>query len=140
MQTHESYDRTHAAAESSERGFGLVFAVACALVAAWQWWHGRGEVAAWWLGGAAIFAALAFFWTAPLAPLNRLWARLGRLLHGIVNPVLMGAMFVLAVIPMGLVLRLFGKDLLRLRRDPAAATYWIDRDPSTRTDAMKDQF
>jgi hypothetical protein len=41
---------------------------------------------------------------------------------------------------MGLALRLFGKDLLRLRRDPSAATYWIAREEPTRPDAMKDQF
>jgi hypothetical protein len=138
---HESFDRKHEAAESSERGFGLVFAGVGAIVAAYQMWHGDGAAAAWWLGGAAAFAALALFWTAPLVPLNRLWGRLGKLLHDLVNPLLMGLIFALAVIPMGMVLRVLGKDLLRLRRDASAATYWIDRDPAAaRADAMKDQF
>jgi len=141
MQTHESFDRKHASAEASERSFGLVFAGVGAIVAAYQMWRGDGHAAAWWLAGAAVFGALALFWTAPLAPLNRLWGRLGQLLHGIVNPLLMGLIFALAVLPMGLVLRALGKDLLRLRRDASASTYWIDRDPdAARAHAMKDQF
>ena len=141
MQTHESYDRKHESATSSDRNFGLVFAGACVLVGAWKWWTAGVDIAGWWLAASALFALLAFFWTAPLAPLNRLWTRLGRLLHDLVNPVLMGVFFALAIIPTGFVLRLFGKDLLRLRREPGAATYWIARDPSsTRIDSMKDQF
>ena len=32
-------------------------------------------------------------------------------------------------LPMGLLMRMFGKDLLRLKREPEAASYWIVRDP-----------
>jgi len=141
MQTHESFDREHETTASSERGFGLVFAAACAIVALVHAWHGKGPVAVAWLSVAALFVVFALFWNAPLAPFNRLWSALGELLHSIANPLLMGLIFVFAVVPVGLVLRLAGKDMLRLRRDPAARTYWIDRDPaSARHDAMKDQF
>jgi hypothetical protein len=140
MQTHESFDRKHEVATSSERNFGLVFAGVFALVAGFQMWHGHASIAAWWLGGGAVFALLALFWTAPLVPLNRVWAALGRLLHAIVNPVLMGLIFATTIVPMGVILRLLGKDLLKLRRDATASTYWIMREPATRGDAMKDQF
>ena len=140
MGTHESFDRKHEVATSSERSFGLVFAGFFAIVAALRWWHGRADWG-WWLAGAALFALLALFWSAPLAPLNRLWAGVGRVLHAIVNPLLMGLIFALAVVPTGIVLRLLGKDLLRLRRDPSAATYWVACDLSgARKDGMKDQF
>ncbi|HEX5628100.1 MAG TPA: hypothetical protein VFX72_00895 [Usitatibacteraceae bacterium] len=140
MQTHEQLERQHEVAVSSERGFGLVFAGFLGIVGAVRLWHGLGD-APWWFGGAAVFASLALFWTAPLAPLNRQWARLGRFLHAIVNPVLMGIVFALAIVPTGLALRLAGKDLLRLRRDPAAGTYWVPCSGSAnRADGMKDQF
>ncbi len=140
MQTHESLDRKHEVALSSERSFGLVFAAFFAIVAAFGMWHGHSE-SAWWLAVAGVFALLALFWTAPLAPLNRLWARLGRLLHAIVNPLLMGLIFIVAIVPMGLALRLFRKDLLHLRRDSSATTYWVACNTSaSRPDAMKDQF
>ena len=140
MQTHEQLERQHEVAASSERSFGLVFAGFLGIVGAVRLWHGHAD-AAWWFGAAAAFAALAFFWTAPLAPLNRQWARLGRLLHAIVNPILMGLVFALAIVPTGLLLRLAGKDPLRLRRDPAAATYWVAcGGGANRADGMKDQF
>ena len=140
MGTHESFDRKHEVARSSERSFGLVFATFFVLVAAYRMWRGYAG-GAWFLAPAGAFALLAFFWTTPLSPLNRLWAHVGRLLHAIVNPLLMGLIYVVAIVPTGAVLRLLGKDLLRLRRDPAAATYWIARDASAaRRDSMKDQF
>ena len=79
-------------------------------------------------------------WTTRLAPLNRLWARFGAVLHDIVNPVIMGLLFVTSIVPIGLLMRLLGKDFLRLRRDPSAATYWIPCGAAERPDAMKDQF
>jgi hypothetical protein len=52
----------------------------------------------------------------------------------------MWLLFVVSIVPMGLLMRLAGKDLLRLRFDPSAATYWIARETAERPDAMKDQF
>jgi hypothetical protein len=38
-------------------------------------------------------------------------------------------------------MRLFGKDPLRLKRDPAAATYWIERTPpGPKPESLGDQF
>src|SRR5258706_1209110 len=139
MQTHESFDRKHAVATSSDRSFGFVFAAFFAIVAGLRFWKGHADYG-WWLAAAAVFALAALFWTAPLAPLNRVWTRIGQLLHAIVNPLLMGLVFAVAIVPMGLALRLFGKDLLRLRREPSARSYWIAHEPSARPDAMKDQF
>lgn len=140
MQTHESFDRKHEVATSSERSFGLIFAGFFTIVGAVRMWNGHPD-SPWWLVAAGVFALLALFWTAPLAPLNRLWALVGRLLHAVVNPLLMGLIFVVSVAPMGIVLRIFGKDLLRLRRDPSASTYWVACNASAaRRDAMKDQF
>jgi hypothetical protein len=140
MQTHELFDRKHEVAEPSERSFGLVFACFFIFVAGLRMLHGHAD-AAWWAVVAGIFALLAIFWKAPLAPLNRLWARVGRLLHAIVSPLVMGLIFFVAVVPTGLLLRLLGRDLLRLRRDPALTTYWVARTASTaRQDAMRDQF
>jgi hypothetical protein len=140
MQTHESYDRKHDVVPSSERSFGLVFAGIFALVAGYRTWHGQPG-GGWWIGLSGTFAVLALFWQAPLAPLNRFWAFVGRLLQSVVNPLLMGLIFLVAIVPTGLVLRLLGKDLLRLRRDPSATTYWIAcHEQASRRDAMKDQF
>lgn len=90
-------------------------------------------------GGALVGTALV---RAPLlAPLNRAWLRLGLLLFRIVNPVVMFLIYATTVVPIGLVLRLRGKDLLRLRREPGSASYWIERHPpGPAPGTMRNQF
>jgi Saxitoxin biosynthesis operon protein SxtJ len=66
---------------------------------------------------------------AILAPLNRLWFKLGMLLGRVTNPVVMGIIFFLVVTPAAFVLRLMGKDPRRRKFDPAAPSYWIERKP-----------
>ncbi|MBV8121004.1 MAG: hypothetical protein JO081_13835 [Alphaproteobacteria bacterium] len=52
-----------------------------------------------------------------------------------------GPLFFLVIVPVGIAMRLIGKDPLRRRRDPAASTYWIDRaPPGPPPAAMKHRF
>ncbi len=74
------------------------------------------------------FCAAAIFLSA-LTSLNRLWMRLGTLLNRIVSPVALGVVYFLAVVPVGILMKLMGKDLLQRRFDSDAKTYWIDRKP-----------
>lgn len=124
----------------SDRSFGLVFAGFFALVALWPLIHGVSP--RWWaLALAAAFAAAAFAAPGLLRPLNRAWFAFGMLLHHVVNPIIMAAMFYGAILPMGLLLRALGKDLLRLKRDPAAPSYWIPREPpAPEPGSMQKQF
>lgn len=76
-----------------------------------------------------------------LAPLNRLWARFGALLHRIVSPVALAILFFIVVTPIALLMRILGKDPLRMRLDPNAKSYWIVRDPpGPKSESLKDQF
>ena len=80
-------------------------------------------------GHVLLGSVLALVVPASLSRLNRAWARFGLLLSRIVSPVAMLAIFALGVVPVGLIRRALGHDPLRLRRDPAAASYWIERVP-----------
>lgn len=112
----------------SNRSFGIVFAVVFGLIGAWPLVSGKAPRL--WAAGIAIaFAIVALAAPHWLAPLNRLWFRVGLLLHRVVNPVVMGLIFFLTVVPVGLLMRAFGKDPLRLRREPEADSYWIVRAP-----------
>jgi Saxitoxin biosynthesis operon protein SxtJ len=113
---------------SSNRAFGLIFSAIFLLIAISPLFVGR-SVHTWSLLAAGIFGAAALMMPAVLAPLNRLWTRFGLLLHRVVSPLVLGIMFFLVITPMGLVMRMLGKDPLRLRRDPGAPTYWIERKP-----------
>jgi hypothetical protein len=71
-----------------------------------------------------MFLILALFWTAPLRGLNRIWMQFGLMLYGVINPVVMAFLFYSTVVPMGLMMRAFGRDALRLKRHKGAASYW----------------
>lgn len=138
--THEAFERDEEIVAGSDRSFGLVMAGALAVVTALNAWH-AGRIWPWTAGLAALFVIAALTRPALLNPLNRLWLKFGLLLHRIVNPVIMALVFYGTVLPTGLVLRAMGKDLLRLRREPEADSYWIVRTPpGPAPETMKDQF
>jgi hypothetical protein len=137
--THESFDRDEAAQPGSDRTFGLVMAGALALLSLVNGWH-LGRVWLWTSAAAVLFVIAALLWPSSLRPLNRLWMKLGLFLHRIVNPIVMGLLFYGTIWPTGLVMRIRGRDLLRLKRDPSAASYWIARVPGPAPETMKDQF
>jgi hypothetical protein len=88
-----------------------------------------------------MFLALALLRPRTLAPLNKLWLMLGLALHACISPVVMTLLFYTTVTPVGLLLRLLGKDVLRLRIDRAGPTYWIERQPpGPAPDTMRRQF
>ena len=138
--THEDLTRKTKVPIGSDRSFGLVFAALFALVGAGPLIHGN-DMRPWALGAAIGFLAVALLVPRALRPLNLLWFRFGLALHHVVTPVVMGLLFFLTVTPVGLLMRLSGKDPLRLKRDPAAASYWIHRQPPGPTpESMRHQF
>jgi hypothetical protein len=138
--THENFSRDEASsAGSSDRTFGLVMAGALALLALINGWH-HGRLWPWELTVAVLLLSAAWLRPALLNPLNRLWMKLGLLLHKIVNPIVMGLLFYGTIWPTGLAMRMRGRDLLRLKREPDADTYWIVRPPGPPPETMRDQF
>lgn len=140
MHLHEDLSRQSAEERSSERELGVTFAAILSVIGFVRLYQGHD----WWatcLSAAAIFLFLAFFWVAPLRPINRLWYRLGLLMFHMVNPVIMGIVFFVTISPIGLLMRLSGKDQLKLKFDREAETYWEKRRPSAIvSQGMKNQF
>jgi hypothetical protein len=125
----------------SDRSFGFVFAAVFCVIAFSPLLRGRDGVR-WW----AVAASLGFLVLALAIPelLHRpklLWFRFGSGLHRIVSPVVMVLIFVGAIVPVGVLARLCGKDFLRLRRKPEAESYWLARQPPGPEGAsLRDQF
>jgi len=100
-----------------------------------------GAVRIWALVAGAMFVSAAVVVPVVLRPLNRLWFVLGMALHKVVNPLVMGFLFYLTVTPMALLMRLAGKDPLRLKFDRQAKSYWIKRQPAgPAPESMRHQF
>jgi hypothetical protein len=137
---HERLDREESVQGSSNRSLGIVFAAVFTVVALAPLFS-TGKWRPWALIVAALFAVAALAFPSVLAPLNRVWLKLGLLLHRIVSPIVLGIMFFLVITPMGLLMRALGKDPLRLRLDAAVGSYWIPRTPpGPPAESLKDQF
>ena len=125
---------------SSERTFGIVFTVVSALIGVWPIFSGV-RPRFWAFGLAVTFFAAAMLRPRLLAPLNAAWFHFGVLLHHVVNPVIMFVIYCGAVVPTGLILKARGKDLLRLKLDRTATSYWIIREPpGPAAGSMRKQF
>jgi hypothetical protein len=132
---HEDFSRQEEVLGASDRGFGLtVGGILLALAAVRAGLHLWDGAAPGWVEGvlAGIGLLLVVFGLAApahLAPLNRAWTRLGLLLFKVVNPVVLGVIYLTTVVPIGLTMRLMGRDLLNLKLDRQAASYWVMRAP-----------
>ena len=123
----------------SDRSFGIVFAVVFFVIGIFPIL--RGEVRWWALAIAAALLAIAFLRADLLSPLNRLWFRFGLFLNRFLSPLIMGLMFCLTVVPIGLYFRLRQRDLLKQKIDPDAETYWITVSDEHRSQSsMRNQF
>ncbi|MDH3658512.1 MAG: SxtJ family membrane protein [Alphaproteobacteria bacterium] len=149
MSTHEDYVREESIEGSTDRGFGLTVGgilLAIGLVRiGLGWWSSGAFLLGWveWLlcGVGAVLVVFGLIAPSILAPLNRGWTKLGLILFKVVNPIVLGLIFLLTIVPIGLLLRAFGKDPLRLKFDADAKSYWIPRDPPGPTpDSMPQQF
>lgn len=113
----------------SDRRFGLLFVVVCALLAVYGAHKGwLNLVVSIFVAASVGFALATLFVPKALRPLNFAWFKLGELMGKIVSPLVLGIIFYLLITPVGLVGRLFGRDELKLKRGQEQS-YWIKRDP-----------
>ena len=122
---------------SSNRNFGLVFFFIFLVVSIWPLTHNESP-RIWSAIISLAFLILVLTRSKLLTPLNRLWAKFGIILGAIIAPIVMGVVFFLVITPIGLVMKIIGKDLLSIKYDKKKETYWVKRDRPTST--MKQQF
>lgn len=125
---HEVYSLKVEAERSSDRAFGIVFTVIFLVVALLPLWYSE-PVRHWALITSGLLLVSSIIAPAILAPANRLWAKFGLLIGHIVSPIALGVLFYVVFTTIGLLMRLFIKDPLKLKFDQKADTYWIVRNP-----------
>jgi len=120
----------------SNKSFGLVFFIFFLIVSFYPLVNGE-EIRKWALVFSIIFLVLGLTNSKILNPLNKLWFKFGIFIGKIMSPVIMGIIFFLVVTPIGLLMRLFGKDILNLKFNNKT-TYWIEKNgPKSK---MRNQF
>ena len=121
---------------SSNRSFGIVFFVVFLIVSFYPLYFDN-SLNIWALIISIIFLILGLINSRILTPLNILWFKFGMFLGRIISPIIMGMVFFFVVTPTGLLMKLFNKDLLRLKKKDTKS-YWITK--SNEKSSMKNQF
>jgi hypothetical protein len=137
------HQENHNIETPSDRNFGFTVGGILALIEGWRFYSNNsvdlfGTIL---LGISIPLIVFALIYPSVLAPLNRAWMKLGLLMYKIVNPIIMFLIYLITIIPIGLILKLMGKDPLRLKLDKDRPSYWIKREPTGPTpESMKNQF
>jgi len=120
----------------SNRSFGIVFFVVFLLIGLYPLLKGS-DLRIWSITISFIFLSLSLLDSSLLTPLNKLWFKFGLFLGKIISPLIMGLIFFVVVSPIGIIMRLFKKDLLNLKYNKKES-YWIEKtEPKSK---MKNQF
>ena len=121
----------------SNRNFGIVFFVVFLIISFYPLTY-NGDISRWSLVISLIFLILGLINSKILTPLNWIWFKFGILLGRIISPIIMALIFFGVVTPIGLIMRLFRKDLLNLKYNKISKSYWIEKNgPKSK---MKNQF
>ena len=121
---------------SSNRSFGILFCIVFAIITFWPIISGN-QLRLWSLPISIIFLVLGLLNSKLLNPLNIVWVKFGELLGRIIAPIVMAIIYFIIVTPIGLFMRLIGKDLLNIKFSKSN-TYWIKREK--KISSMKKQF
>jgi hypothetical protein len=121
----------------SNRNFGLVFFVFFLIIGLWPL-LGTNEIRYWSIFFSVIFFLLGITNSKLLNPLNKIWFNFGILLGKMISPLIMVIIFFLIITPIGVIMRVFGKDILSLKYNKKNKSYWIEKiGPKSK---MKNQF
>tara|TARA_B100001989_G_C24378791_1_gene383196 strand:+ start:170 stop:568 length:399 start_codon:yes stop_codon:yes gene_type:complete len=121
---------------SSNKSFGIVFAIVFFLIALWPIIK-SDDIRIWSLIVSIIFLILGIMNSSILTPLNKIWFRFGIFLGNFIAPVVMGIIFFFVVTPIGLIMRLLGRDLIKLKKNNENS-YWIEKKDAE--SSMRKQF
>jgi hypothetical protein len=120
----------------SNRSFGIVFFLVFLLIAVYPL-ISQDQIKTWSIVVSLIFLVLGIMNSKILTPLNKLWFKFGIFIGKIVSPLIMGIIYFFVVTPIGLTLKIFNKDVLRLKFNKNNS-YWIEKtEPKSK---MKNQF
>ena len=123
--------------KSSNKSFGLVFFLVFILIGIYPILN-QGNIRVWSIIIAVVFLILGLSNSRILTPLNRIWFKFGIFLGKMISPIIMGVIFFLVVTPIGLIMKILGKDLLNIKYNKKKKSYWIEKnDPKSK---MKNQF
>ena len=113
--------------KNTNRSFGILFFIAFFIIGIWPIFSGT-ELRLWSFIIAIIFLIMGIMKSRFLTPLNIAWIKLGEFLGVIIAPIIMGLVYFLVVLPTGILMKVLGKDLLKLKFKKDIVSYWNKKD------------
>jgi len=123
----------------SNQKFGFFFTFIFALAATYFYYSANVTWTYVFIAATSLFLLVTLIKSDVLLPLNKLWMRFGLLLGMIVSPIVLGVIFFGFFTPIALLIRLSGRDELRLKFNQKAS-HWISRDEPIKPESFKNQF
>ena len=111
---------------SSDKSFGFLFFFILLVVAFWSFRGDIVQVKLLPLFLSLLFLVLSLSNSRILTPLNKIWIKFGFILGLIMSPIIMVFIFFLIITPVSFLTRLFGKDVLKIKKSKKNS-YWIKR-------------
>ena len=115
--------------------FGILFFILFLITGLYPLKNGL-NIRLWSLGLSFVFLIITFIRPNLFTPLNKLWIQFGILLGKVISPIVMGLVFFFVVTPIGILVRLFKKDVMGLKKKETS--YWINREDKVQS--MRKQF
>ena len=122
--------------KDNNKSFGILFFIVFLLIAVWPVID-SGSIRVWALVLSILFFLLGLINSKILTPLKHGWIKLGEILGKVIAPIVMGFIYFIIITPIGIFMRLLGKDLLNIKYNKNKS-YWLKR--TKNVDTMKRQF
>ena len=117
----------HKIKKSTNRSFGLVFFFVFLIIGFWPLLN-QDSPRLWSLIISLVFLILGLLNSKILSPLNSIWFKFGELLGLVIPPIVMAIIFFLVVTPTGIIMKILGKDLLKIKLNKNIKSYWIEKE------------
>ena len=112
--------------ESNNKGFGLLFFVVFLIIGFLPIINGNSPRVIF-FPFALIFLILGLINSKILTPLNKAWVKFGEFLGAIIAPIVMAVVYFVVLTPISIIVRICGKDLLKVKFSDKNDSYWIKR-------------
>ena len=109
------------------RNFSITFLVVLSAIGGLLLYKGRASGYAF-VGGGVLFFLLRLWAPGVLRGVYRMWMGLAVVLGYFISRIILSILFYFVLAPIGLAMRLMGKDILNQKWDKHADSYWMKRD------------
>ena len=111
------------------REFGLTIGIILVILGFIALWRNK-DIYSYFLSVGVAFVILGITFYKVLLPLQKIWMGFSIIIGFFVSRIVLTILFYLVLTPIGIIVKIFGKDILDERIDRKKESYWHEKDPS----------